>query len=120
MKYKCCKCGGVSFTATCPIDINTDYIYEESVSTSVYCEDCDDFTNTIDIDEKEYNRIKKMPYTPKQYLVIQENYTIDGTYYWRIRYVIDLETYKLYKHNDYFANSSPISKELYNKKVKDI
>ena len=62
----------------------------------------------------------KMPYTPKQYLVIQENYTIDGTYYWRIRYVIDLETYKLYKHNDYFANSSPISKELYNKKVKDI
>ena len=34
----------------------------------------------------------KMPYTPKQYLVIQENYTIDGTYYWRIRYVIDLET----------------------------
>lgn len=62
----------------------------------------------------------KMPYTPKQYLVIQENHTIDGTYYWRIRYVIDLETYKLYKHNDYFANSSPISKELYNKKVKDI
>ena len=62
----------------------------------------------------------KMPYTPKQYLVIQENYTIDGTYYWRIRYVIDLETYKLHKHNDYFANSSPISKELYNKKVKDI
>lgn len=62
MKYKCCKCGGVSLTATCPIDINTDYIYEESVSTSVYCEDCDDFTNTIDIDEKEYNRIKKMPY----------------------------------------------------------
>lgn len=62
----------------------------------------------------------KMPYTPKQYLVIQENYTIDGTYYWRIRYVIDLETHKLYKHNDYFANSSPISKELYNKKVKDI
>ena len=62
----------------------------------------------------------KTPYTPKQYLVIQENYTIDGTYYWRIRYVIDLETYKLHKHNDYFANSSPISKELYNKKVKDI
>ena len=62
----------------------------------------------------------KTPYTPKQYLVIQENYTIDGTYYWRIRYVIDLETYKLYKHNDYFANSSHISKELYNKKVKDI
>ena len=62
----------------------------------------------------------KMPYTPKQFLVIQENYTIDGTYYWRIRYVIDLKTYKLYKHNDYFANSSPISKELYNKKVKDI
>lgn len=62
----------------------------------------------------------KTPYTPKQYLVIQENYTIDGTYYWRIRYVIDLETYKLYKHNDYFANSSSISKELYNKKVKDI
>ena len=62
MKYKCCKCGGVSLTATCPIDINTDYIYEESVNTSVYCEDCDDFTNTIDIDEKEYNRIKKMPY----------------------------------------------------------
>ena len=62
----------------------------------------------------------KTPYTPKQYLVIQENYTIDGTYYWRIRYVIDLETYKLYKHNDYFANSSRISKELYNKKVKDI
>ena len=62
MKYKCCKCGGVSLTATCPIDINTDYIYEEAISTSVYCEDCDDFTNTIDIDEKEYNRIKKMPY----------------------------------------------------------
>ena len=62
----------------------------------------------------------KTPYTPKQYLVIQENYTIDGTYYWRIRYVIDLETYKLYKHNDYFANSLPISKKLYNKKVKDI
>ena len=62
----------------------------------------------------------KMPYTPKQYLVIQENHTIDGTYYWRIRYVIDLKTYTLYKHNDYFANSSPISKELYNKKVKDI
>ena len=62
----------------------------------------------------------KMPYTPKQYLVIQENHTINGTYYWRIRYVIDLETYKLYKHNDYFANNSPISKELYNKKVKDI
>lgn len=62
----------------------------------------------------------KIPYTPKQYLVIQENYTIDGTYYWRIRYVIDLETYKLHKHNDCFANSSPISKELYNKKVKDI
>ena len=62
MKYKCCKCGGVRLTATCSIDINTDYIYEESVSTSVYCEDCDDFTNTIDIDEKEYNRINKMPY----------------------------------------------------------
>ena len=62
MKYKCCKCGGVSLTATCPIDINTDYIYEESVSTEVYCADCDDFTNTIDIDEKEYNKIKKMPY----------------------------------------------------------
>ena len=62
MKYKCCKCGGVSLTATCPIDINTDYIYEEAISTEVYCADCDDFTNTIDIDEKEYNRIKKMPY----------------------------------------------------------
>ena len=29
MKYKCCKCGGVSLTATCPIDINTDYIYSD-------------------------------------------------------------------------------------------
>ena len=62
MKYKCCKCGGVSLTATCPIDINTDYIYEEAISTEVYCADCDELTNTIDIDEKEYNRIKKMSY----------------------------------------------------------
>ena len=62
MKYKCCKCGGVSLTATCPIDINTDYIYEEAISTEVYCADCDELTNTIDITDEEYNRIKKMPY----------------------------------------------------------
>ena len=60
MKYKCCKCGGVSLTATCPIDINTDYIYEESVSTEVYCADCDELTNTIDITDEEYYNIKKM------------------------------------------------------------
>ena len=60
MKYKCCKCGGVSLTATCPIDINTGYIYEEAISTEVYCADCDELTNTIDITDEEYYNIKKM------------------------------------------------------------
>ena len=39
---------------------NIDYIYEESISTEVYCEDCDDQTNTIDIPDEEYFRIKDM------------------------------------------------------------
>jgi hypothetical protein len=60
MRYKCARCGGIKLTATCPIDINTDYIYEESISTEVYCEDCDDQTNTIDIPDEEYFRIKDM------------------------------------------------------------